>query len=230
MKIHIATAMVVAAAQALTATAYAHTLSASEATSFCLGPAFQSEGAKETCLQSVGVLNLRAYVVSVDVAGEHFTLNLKDGDPPSDIEWQGMAIRLMARPTTRPDLFIGALYVNDESAPEDKQFGSPATVILKPGQPIVVALPTGKTLTLNLTSIQSKKGANMGVVANITVTEFPKQGDLAGKRVLVCFHHDKSRVVEGVVLRDDVEAPYRRIIHLDDGRVVLDTECQFQPV
>lgn len=70
----------------------------------------------------------------------------------------------------------------------------------------------------------------MGVKENITATEFPKQGELAGKRVLVCFHHDTSRTVEGVVLRDDVEEPFRRVIHLDDGRVVLDTECQFQPV
>ncbi|TES61336.1 hypothetical protein E2P84_43690 [Burkholderia cepacia] len=70
----------------------------------------------------------------------------------------------------------------------------------------------------------------MGVKANISATEFPKQGALLGKRVLVCFHHDTSRITEGVVLRDDAEAPSRTIIHLDDGRVVLDTECQFQPL
>ncbi|CAE6754391.1 hypothetical protein [Paraburkholderia aspalathi] len=70
----------------------------------------------------------------------------------------------------------------------------------------------------------------MGVKANITATDFPKQGALAGKRVAVCFHHDASRAIEGVVLRDDAEEPFRRIIHLDDGRVVLDTECQFQPL
>jgi len=70
----------------------------------------------------------------------------------------------------------------------------------------------------------------MGVKANITATEFPKQGALAGKRVAVCFHHDTSRVVEGLVLRDDAGEPHRRIIHLDDGRVVLDTECQFTPL
>ena len=70
----------------------------------------------------------------------------------------------------------------------------------------------------------------MGVKANITATEFPKQGALAGKRVAVCFRHDTSRVVEGVVLRDDADEPHRRIIHLDDGRVVLDTECQFTPL
>lgn len=70
----------------------------------------------------------------------------------------------------------------------------------------------------------------MGVKANITATDFPKQGALAGKRVSVCFRHDTLRAVEGVVLRDDAEEPFRRIIHLDDGRVVLDTECQFRPL
>lgn len=70
----------------------------------------------------------------------------------------------------------------------------------------------------------------MGVKANISATEFPKQGALAGKRVAVCFHHDTARTIEGVVLRDDMEEPFRRVIHLDDGRVVLDTECQFQPL
>lgn len=70
----------------------------------------------------------------------------------------------------------------------------------------------------------------MGIKANITATDFPQQGAMAGKRVVVCFHRDTSRTVEGVVLRDDVEEPFRRVIHLDDGRVLLDTECQFSPL
>ena len=45
----------------------------------------------------------------------------------------------------------------------------------------------------------------MGIKANITATDFPAQGLMAGKRVRVCFHHDMSRPVEGVVLRDDTE-------------------------
>jgi hypothetical protein len=70
----------------------------------------------------------------------------------------------------------------------------------------------------------------MGVKANISATEFPKQGALAGKRVAVSFRHDTARTIEGVVMRDDVEEPFLRVIHLDDGRMVLDTECQFQPL
>ncbi|ENZ77970.1 MULTISPECIES: hypothetical protein [Ralstonia] len=70
----------------------------------------------------------------------------------------------------------------------------------------------------------------MGTKANITAMEFPKQGGHAGKRVEVCFQQDTTRVIEGVVLREDVEEPFRTIIHLDDGRVVLDTECQFRPL
>ncbi|WP_233874605.1 hypothetical protein [Paraburkholderia adhaesiva] len=62
------------------------------------------------------------------------------------------------------------------------------------------------------------------------VHKFPKQGTLAGKRVEVCFHNDTPRVIESVVMRDDVESPFRTIIDLDDGRMVLDAECQFRPL
>lgn len=70
----------------------------------------------------------------------------------------------------------------------------------------------------------------MGVHASITAEQFPKQGSLVGKRVQVCFHFDSSRAFEGVCLRDDIEEPNRSVFHLDDGRVVLDTECQYQPI
>lgn len=70
----------------------------------------------------------------------------------------------------------------------------------------------------------------MGTYANITSSKFPAQGDLLNKRVECCFHYDESKIVEGVVVRDDVQEPFRRIIHLDDGRMVLNTECQVRPL
>ncbi len=70
----------------------------------------------------------------------------------------------------------------------------------------------------------------MGTQKNITVTDFPKQGVSAGKRARVCFNYDTDRAFEGVILRDDVEEPFLTIIHLDDGRTVLGTECQYQPI
>lgn len=67
----------------------------------------------------------------------------------------------------------------------------------------------------------------MGVVAEIGYDKFPEQGCHLNKRVEVCFNYDTSRTVKGRMVRDDKGAPYRSIILLDDGRVVLTTECQY---
>jgi hypothetical protein len=66
----------------------------------------------------------------------------------------------------------------------------------------------------------------MGVHANIGFLRFPKQGDWVGKRVTVLFDFDTSMSIEGTIVRDDREEPGRCIIHCDDGRFVLTTECQ----
>ncbi len=70
----------------------------------------------------------------------------------------------------------------------------------------------------------------MGTHANITSSKFPKQGNMLNKRVEFCFHFEESKVIEGVVMRDDMEEPFRRIVHLDDGQLVLDSECQLRPI
>lgn len=67
----------------------------------------------------------------------------------------------------------------------------------------------------------------MGCVKNIGFNEFPKQGQWINRRVTVCFHYDSSKEIGGVIVRDDMEEPYRGIIRLDDGRYVLMTECQY---
>lgn len=66
----------------------------------------------------------------------------------------------------------------------------------------------------------------MGIVTNIKHDSFPQQGRILRKRVLVAFHHDTDRVVQGVCVRDDAGEPGKTIIQLDDGRHVLATECQ----
>lgn len=66
----------------------------------------------------------------------------------------------------------------------------------------------------------------MGVHKNIGLDKFPEQ-DKVGKPVSVCFNYDTSKRISGVIVRDDVGDPWRVIIKLDDGRYVLDTECQF---
>ena len=67
----------------------------------------------------------------------------------------------------------------------------------------------------------------MGVEANISYKKYPKQGSHLGKRVSVCFNYDTNRLIDGTVVRDDMEAPWRTIISLDDRRVVLASECQY---
>lgn len=67
----------------------------------------------------------------------------------------------------------------------------------------------------------------MGVVTNIDLDKFPKQGIFVGRRVTVCFNYDYNHVIQGIVLRQDVEEPLETIIGLVDGRVVRSTECQW---
>jgi hypothetical protein len=70
----------------------------------------------------------------------------------------------------------------------------------------------------------------MGVVENIAHDRFPKQGQNHFLRAKVAFHFDISHQFDGVILRDDAEDPYVLVIALTDGRVVLGTECQYQPI
>lgn len=70
----------------------------------------------------------------------------------------------------------------------------------------------------------------MGIAKNVGFDTFPEQGRYLGKVVRVCFEYDTSRAIEGEVIRDDAEAPGVMLIRLSDGRVVLSTECQYQPV
>lgn len=70
----------------------------------------------------------------------------------------------------------------------------------------------------------------MGCTSNIDIDHFPTQGCLLGRDVRVCFGFDTSRTLEGKVVRNDVEAPGLTIIRLSDGRHILSTECQFQPL
>lgn len=67
----------------------------------------------------------------------------------------------------------------------------------------------------------------MGIAANISFSEYPKQTDWVGRRVRVCFHYDTRNQVGGEIIRDDKEEPFRLIIKLNDGRFVLASECMY---
>jgi hypothetical protein len=70
----------------------------------------------------------------------------------------------------------------------------------------------------------------MGVSPYIDAETYPKQGAYIGTRVRVCYNYDTSKIVEGVVIRDDTTAPGLMIIHTDDGRALLATECMWSPL
>jgi len=55
--------------------------------------------------------------------------------------------------------------------------------------------------------------------------EYPKQSSYVGAEIKVYFNDDFTLVTSGTVLRDDAEDPGNTIIQLNDGRVVLGSEC-----
>lgn len=65
---------------------------------------------------------------------------------------------------------------------------------------------------------------------NIAYDRIPAQSDWRGKRARVIFHYDHTSVLEGTIVRNDIEAPFTTIIMLDDGFPVLGVECQYQPI
>ena len=69
----------------------------------------------------------------------------------------------------------------------------------------------------------------MGTHPNISFKNFPRQGANLKRRTSVCFNYDLTKVVKGTIVRDDDDEPFVTIIKLDDGRFVLDTECQHAP-
>jgi len=70
----------------------------------------------------------------------------------------------------------------------------------------------------------------MGVHKNIDIDKFPEQGSHLGKLVVVCFNYDTKRTIEGIVVRDDKEDPFTKLIQLrdKDRRIVNATECQYK--
>jgi len=67
----------------------------------------------------------------------------------------------------------------------------------------------------------------MGVEKNVSASKFPKQGAHLGRRVKVCFKYNLGNTIPGLCVRDDLDSPFVSIFHLDDGRYVLGTECQY---
>ncbi len=66
----------------------------------------------------------------------------------------------------------------------------------------------------------------MGSVPTITASSFPTQGTALHTRARVRFHYGPEEFY-GIVVRHDMEAPFLTIIALDNGRMVLGTECQY---
>lgn len=70
----------------------------------------------------------------------------------------------------------------------------------------------------------------MGINKNIGFGVYPKQGDYLDARVNVIYNYDTTIKESGTIIRDDIEEPFRTVIKLDDGRILLGSECQFSLV
>lgn len=75
----------------------------------------------------------------------------------------------------------------------------------------------------------------MGIEKKIDVNSFPKQYSVEesqmggiGRKVEVCFFYKAENTIPGVIILDDRELPFRTIIRLCDGRIILATECQYR--
>jgi len=157
---------VLALVLALPAAAFAHTMTTAEAKDLCLGLAFQDSAARATCLRSTGDLELQEYTIAVSVAGESITVNLRDGDLPARIQMQGVVIELRPRPLGRAGWFLGDLAIHEDSASSGKPVAPEVAVALMQGEPLKLARPTGKIVTLRMISsetIQSTRMLEQGV-------------------------------------------------------------------
>lgn len=67
----------------------------------------------------------------------------------------------------------------------------------------------------------------MGCV-NIDFDHFPQQSETVGKDVRVCYNFNTRDCHLGKIIRSDSEEPYLTVIRLVNGRVLLDSECQYQ--
>tara|TARA_R110002124_G_scaffold55183_7_gene156316 strand:- start:632 stop:847 length:216 start_codon:yes stop_codon:yes gene_type:complete len=68
----------------------------------------------------------------------------------------------------------------------------------------------------------------MGIHENVGFNTFPQQGADLGAKVIVAFAYDTRYTLAGVCVRNDIDEPGITIFHLEDGRFVLSTECQYR--
>jgi hypothetical protein len=72
----------------------------------------------------------------------------------------------------------------------------------------------------------------MGICAAIDHKSFPEQSSSSppGTKVRVCFKYNTGYMIDGEIVRNDIEEPGVGIIRLSDGRHVLFTECMYSIV
>jgi len=61
---------------------------------------------------------------------------------------------------------------------------------------------------------------------NPTVGRWPAQTRV-GEAVSLVFHHDTDRIVPATCVRYDTVAPFVRAFRMEDGRIVLGSECAY---
>lgn len=68
----------------------------------------------------------------------------------------------------------------------------------------------------------------MGVHKNINIHKFPKQDSSIGKTVNVYFNYNTTESIKGIIVRSDIEDPFRTIIKLENNTYIEAVECQYQ--
>lgn len=71
---------------------------------------------------------------------------------------------------------------------------------------------------------------SIGFAPNSRALIFPPQSVDVGRMVMVTFHYCADRWLPGKIVRQDTAEPHRTLIALDDGPILLGTECQYRIV
>ena len=65
----------------------------------------------------------------------------------------------------------------------------------------------------------------MGASKNVGINDYPKQSPIVNTQVKVCFNLNPTKTIDGMIVRDDSEEPFRRIESFK-GEATLSYGCK----
>jgi len=117
---------------------------------------------------------------------------------------------------------------HDNFPKQGEDLGSIVTIMVNGDVPVTAAVVRSDAEEPSRKFFRSVDGTYLSA-SEVYQFQMPEQGSYKGRRTNVCFHYDTSKQLEGIIVRDDMAEPYTTLIHLDDGRVLNDVECQYSP-